>query len=224
MFKNYFKTAWRNLLKNKFYSFINIAGLTIGLAIGILILLWVQDELSFDTFHKQAANIYRLENQVGTGSSVQIWSVTNAPIGTEAKNKLPQVKDRVRIAGNYFYSAYRYGDKIFSENKALFTDPSFFSMFDFSLVRGTNANPFPEENSIVITETTARRYFGDDDPLGKIIVADNKVNFTVSGVIKDFPRNSSINGDLFFSMSLFNSLLHGGKPGESLDNDWESFN
>jgi putative ABC transport system permease protein len=224
MFRNYFKTGWRNLLKNKFYSFINIAGLTIGLAIGILILLWVQDELSFDTFHKQAANIYRLENQVGTGSSVQIWSVTNAPIGTEAKNKLPQVKDRVRIAGNYFYSAYRYGDKIFSENKALFTDPSLFSIFDFSLVRGTNANPFPEENSIVITETTARRYFGDDDPLGKIIVADNKVNFTVSGVIKDFPKNSSINGDLFFSMSLFNSLLHGGKPGESLDNDWESFN
>src|SRR4030095_326194 len=119
MFKNYLKTALRNLLKNKFYSFINIAGLTIGLAIGILILLWVQDELSFDTFHKQAANIYRLENQVGTGSSVQIWSVTNAPIGTEAKNKLTQVKDNVRMTGNYFYSAYRYGDKIFSENKAL---------------------------------------------------------------------------------------------------------
>jgi putative ABC transport system permease protein len=97
-------------------------------------------------------------------------------------------------------------------------------VFDFGLVRGNNANPFPEENSIVITETTARRYFGDDDPLGKIIVADNKVSFTVSGVIKDFPKNSSINGDLFFSMSLFNSLLHGGKPGESLDNDWESFN
>src|SRR4029078_5935334 len=161
MFKNYFKTAWRRLLKNKFYSFINIAGLSIGLAVGILILLWVKDELSFDTLQKQARNIYRLENQVGTGSSVQIWSGTNAPIGTEAKNKLPQVKARVRIAGNYFYSAYRYGDKIFSENKPLFTDPSFFSIFDFSLVRGTNAKPFPEENSIVLAEITPRRDFGD---------------------------------------------------------------
>src|SRR5882762_5639334 len=106
MIKNYFKTAWRYLLKNKFYSLINIAGLSIGLAIGILILLWVQDELSFDAFHKQAKNIYRLENQVGTGSSIQIWSVTNAPIATEAKAELPDVKDAVRISYNGYFSAY----------------------------------------------------------------------------------------------------------------------
>ena len=224
MFKNYFKTAWRYLLKNKFYSLINIAGLTIGLAIGILILLWVQDELSFDAFHKQAKNIYRLENQVGTGSSIQIWSVTNAPIATEAKNKLPEVKDMVRIAGNYFYSAYKYGDKIFSESKTFFTDPSFFTLFDFNLVKGNSTKPFPADNSIVITETTARRYFGNDDPLGKIIVADNKNNFTVSGVIPDFLKNSSINGDIFFPMSLFNKLLHGDKPGENIENAWEQFN
>src|SRR5258705_3850942 len=110
MIKNYFKTAWRNLLKNKFYSLINVVGLSIGLAVGILILLWVQDELSFDTFHKQAKNIYRLKNQVGTGNSVQIWSVTNAPIGTEAKSKFPQVKDIVRMTGNYFYTTYKYGE------------------------------------------------------------------------------------------------------------------
>ena len=102
MIKNYFKVAFRNLSKNKFYSLINISGLSIGLAVGILILLWVQDELSFDRFHTQEKNIYRLENQVGTGSSMQIWSVTNAPIGTEAKSKLPQVKNMVRMAGNYF--------------------------------------------------------------------------------------------------------------------------
>jgi putative ABC transport system permease protein len=224
MIKNYFKIAFRNLSKNKFYSLINISGLSIGLAEGILILLWVQDELSFDRFHTRAKNIYRLENQVGTGSSIQIWSVTNAPIGTEAKSKLPQVKDMVRMSGNYFYTAYKYGDKLFSESNVFFTDPSLFTLFDFNLVKGNNSNPFAGDNSIVITETTAKRYFGDDDPLGKIIVADNKNNFTVSGVIRDFPKNSSIHGDIFFPMSLFNKLLHEGRPGENINNDWEQFN
>src|SRR3569623_2778287 len=97
MIKNYFKTAWRNLTKNKFYSFINIAGLSAGLCIGIIILLWVQDEYSFNGYHKQAANIYRLENRVGTGTSIQIWSETVSPIALLAKQQLPQVKEVVRI-------------------------------------------------------------------------------------------------------------------------------
>src|SRR6478609_10141266 len=100
MIKNYFKVAFRNLSKNKFYSLINISGLSIGLAVGILILLWVQDELSFDKFHKNADNIYKLENRVGTGSSIQIWQSTVAPIGLMAKNELPQVKAAVRTTQN----------------------------------------------------------------------------------------------------------------------------
>ena len=144
MIKNYFKIAFRNLSKNKFYSLINISGLSIGLAVGILILLWVQDELSFDRFHTQAKNIYRLENQVGTGSSIQIWSVTNAPIGTEAKSKLPQVKDSgknvrqlflhplTNMAINYFQKATFF----------LLIHP-FLLVFDFNLVKGNNSNPFP---------------------------------------------------------------------------------
>src|SRR5882724_5193558 len=225
MLKNYFKTAWRNLVKNKFYSAINIAGLTAGLAIGILILLWVQDELNFDMFHKNAKNIYRLENQVGTGSSIQIWSVTNAPIATRAKAELPDVKDAVRISYNGYFSAYAYGDKIFSESKTFFTDPSLFSIFDFNLIKGNNSNPFPNENSVVITKATAVRYFGDKDPIGKIILADNKTSFSVSGVINDLPKNSSIDGELFFPMKLANKKMHvdnGDK--RSLDNDWEQFN
>src|ERR1019366_7249569 len=103
MIKNYLKTAWRNLLKNKFYSLINIAGLTAGLAIGILILLWVQDELSFNSFHKKAADIYRLELFGGTGTSRQIYSIDVAPIGPLAKQELPDIKDQVRITGNYDY-------------------------------------------------------------------------------------------------------------------------
>ena len=224
MLKNYFKAAWRNLSKNKFYSSINIAGLAVGLAIGIIILLWIQDELSFDGFHKEAKNIYRLENQVGTGSSIQIWTSTNAPIATEAKTHAPQVKDAVRIAFNNFYSTYKYGDKLFAETKTFFTDPSFFSIFDFHLIKGDNAKPFTDENSIVVTETTARRYFGNQDPLGKVIVGDNKANFTVSGVIRDFPKNSSIDGDIFFPMSLTNKYLHTDRNDNgNIDNDWETF-
>jgi len=126
MLKNYIKTAWRNLLKNKFYSLINIAGLTAGLAIGILILLWVQDELSFNSFHKKAPNIYRLELFGGTGSSRQIYSVDVAPIGPLAKQQLPDVVDQVRLTGNYDYSLYKFRDKVFGDENAVYADPSFF--------------------------------------------------------------------------------------------------
>ena len=135
MIGNYLKTAWRNLLKNKFYSLINIAGLTAGLAIGILILLWVQDELSFDSFHKQTANIYRLELFGGTGSSRQIYTIDVAPIGPLAKQQLPGVKDQVRIIWNGDYSLFKYRDKVFGDVIPVYADPSFFSMFDFHLVK-----------------------------------------------------------------------------------------
>lgn len=103
MLKNYFKTAWRNLVKNKFYSFINISGLAVGLAVGLIILLWVQDELGFDHFHPNAKNIYKLENMVGTGASRQLWTATAAPIGKLVKNEIPGVENYVRISfdGNF---------------------------------------------------------------------------------------------------------------------------
>jgi putative ABC transport system permease protein len=200
MFKNYLKTAWRNLLNNKFYSAINIAGLTIGLAIGILILVWVQDELSFDSFHKQAKNIYRLELFGGTGASRQIWTVGVAPIGPLVKQQLPDVKDEVRITGGY-YSLYKYKDKVFGDENAVFADPSFFSVFDFHIIKGSTAKPFADDNSVVITQKTAEKFFGDQDPIGKVIIADNKENFTVSGVIGNFPKNSSMQYDIIMPMS-----------------------
>jgi putative ABC transport system permease protein len=163
MFKNYFKTAWRNLMKNKFYSFINIAGLALGLALGLLILLWVQDEFSFDSFHKNAPDIYRLENMVATGSNRQLWTATAAPIGYLAKKEIPGVKDFARISYNGYYGLFRYGDKVFNEQQKFFTDPSFFSLFDFKIITGDAFDPFPDDNSIVITESTAKRYFGDDN-------------------------------------------------------------
>ncbi|MEO3405821.1 ABC transporter permease [Mucilaginibacter sp. CAU 1740] len=201
MLKNYIKTAWRNLVRNKFYSIINIAGLTMGLAIGILILLWVQDELSFDSFHKNASNIYRVELFGGTGASKQIWQVTVAPMGPLAKQELPAVQNQVRLTNNWFFSLFKYQDKVFNEEGVGFADPTLFTVFDFPLVEGNTTKPFTNDNSIVITRKTAKRYFGNQEALGKVIVADNKENFTVSGVIDDFPLNSSIHYDMIMPMS-----------------------
>ncbi|HEX2845755.1 MAG TPA: ABC transporter permease [Chitinophagaceae bacterium] len=221
MLKNYFKTAWRNLLKNKFYSLITIAGLTVGLCVGMLILLWVQDERSFDAFHKKEADIYRLENRVGTGSSIQIWEETAAPIGKLAKAELPEVKDMVRVRYNYYFNQFHTGDKIFNEEKVFFTDPSFFSIFDFGLIRGNKEQPFKDDYSVVMTASTARRYFGDNDPVGQVITAEDSTRLTVTGVIADFPKNSSLNYDILFPMSLFaKKQLLGGN---NIDTDFNQY-
>ncbi|MGN6294240.1 MAG: ABC transporter permease [Chitinophagaceae bacterium] len=221
MLKNYFKTAWRNLLKNKFYSLITIAGLTVGLCVGMLILLWVQDELSFDAFHKKEANIYRLENRVGTGSSIQIWEETAAPIGKLAKAELPEVKDVVRIRYNYYFSQFHTGDKTFNEEKVFFTDPSFFSVFDFGLIRGNKEQPFKDDYSVVMTASTAHRYFGESDPIGQVITTEDSTRLTVTGVIADFPKNSSLNYDMLFPMSLFaKKQLLGGN---NIDTDFNQY-
>jgi putative ABC transport system permease protein len=222
MLKNYIKTAWRNLLKNKFYSLINIAGLTAGLAIGILILLWVQDELSFDNFHSKATNIYKLELFGGTGQSRQIWSEDVAPIGPLAKQQLPEVKEQVRFTFNYFYSQYKYQDKVFGNENAFLADPSFFTFFDFPLIKGNAAKPFTDANSVVITQKTAKKYFGDENPIGKVIQADDKANFTVSGVINDFPANSSINMDMIMPMSYNANML--AQDHHDMNNDFSNLN
>jgi putative ABC transport system permease protein len=208
MLRNYIKTAWRNLLNNKFYSAINIAGLTIGLAVGMLILIWVQDELSFDSFHKQTKDIYRLELWGGTGANRQIFQIGVAPIGPFSKQQLPEVKDYVRHTGNYDYSLYKYHDKVFGDQNVIYADPSFFSVFDFHLVKGNPSKPFTDDHSVVITQKVADKFFGDKDPIGKVIMADNKQNFTVSGVINDFPKNSTMQYDMIMPISLhFKAML-----------------
>jgi putative ABC transport system permease protein len=200
MIKNYIKIAWRNLLKNKFYSFINIAGLTAGLAIGIMILLWVQNELSFDSFHKQGANIYKLEVSGGTGNSVRIFTSIVAPMAPVSTRQLPAILDYVRLTPGYF-TLYKYRDKVFADEKVTFADPSLFKVFDFPIIEGNPAKPFIDDNSVVITKQTAQKYFGAADPIGKVIIAEDRLSFIVSGVINNFPKNSSINYDMIMPMS-----------------------
>jgi putative ABC transport system permease protein len=163
----------------------------------------VQDELSFDNFHKQGANIYKLEHYGGTGANKQIYAIDVAPIGPLAKSQMPEVADQVRIRGVYEYSLYKYKDKVFANENVVYTDPSFFFIFDFHLISGDPAKPFTDNNSVVITKSTAEKFFGDENPIGKVIRADDKTDFAVSGVIADFPHNSSINYDMIVPMNFY---------------------
>jgi putative ABC transport system permease protein len=225
MIKNYFKTAWRNILKNKFYTAINIIGLTIGLTVGLLILLWVNDELGFDSFHTKAKQIYQIDAQIGTGTSKQVWGGVPAPIAMHALKEVPEVVNSVRIGQNYNYAVYRYKDKLLNvgNNGAFYTEPSLFKIFDFKLLKGDLNNPFPDINSIIVTESTAKRFFGNSDPMGKVLLADNKENFTVAGVLEDFPENSTFKADMLFSIEKAKKNFGGNGNWKTLDEDWGDY-
>jgi len=224
MLITHIKFTWRGLVKNKFYTIINIAGITLGLTIGILILLWVQNEYSYDSFHHQQKSIYRLENMVGTGSSRQIWTGTVAPIGVLAKNEIPEVKDVARITYNNYYGIFKYGNKTFTNQNAAFTDPSLFTIFDFNLIAGNKSDPFPDLNSVILTQGAAKRFFGDNDPIGKTISVEDRLSFKVTGIIKDIPENSSIRNDIFFPMKRLEKEMYvQNKKGKNLANDFIEF-
>jgi putative ABC transport system permease protein len=201
MIKNYFKTAWRNLTKNKFYSAINITGLAIGLAVGIMILLWVQNELSYDKFHRNANNIYKINSHLGTGTSAQVWDGAPGPLLIFSK-QLPEVVNAARVNEISEQLLFKYQDKKFKESKLAFVDSTFFSIFDFKLLAGNASKPFPDLTSIIITASEAKKYFGDQLAIGKILTTDQG-NFTVSGVMKDFPENSTIQYNILLPMTLY---------------------
>lgn len=230
MIKNYLKTAWRNITNNKFYAAINVTGLTFGLVIGLFMLLWVQDELSFDRFNKKGPEIYRIAIVGGTDLSKQMLNYIIAPVATFAKNELPEVKDGVRIM-NIGSASFKYKDKIFIEQNLAFTDPSYFSVFDFHLIKGEAKNPFPDNNSVVITQTLAKKYFGNDEPIGKTITLGQNDVLKVTGVVDDYPANSSIKCNVLLPLSRFNQQAYikdarsynGTSRISSMDADWINF-
>ena len=223
MLRNYLLTAWRNLARNKFYSLLNIAGLAIGLAIGILILLWVRDELSFDGFHKTATRIYKLNSHIGTGANARVWPGAPAPLAVFARNSVPEVDKAVRIQQRYNQFLVTYGQKTSLEKSCAFVDPDFFTVFDFPLLKGDRTHPFIDDHSIVITHSLAQKYFNDSDPIGKTLVFDKKVNFTVTGILADFPANSSINYDILFPMDLRAHTFRGNGEWKTIDEDLGNF-
>lgn len=195
MFRNYLKIAYRNIIKNKVYSFINIAGLSIGLASAFLILLWVNDEMSFDDFHKKGSDIYHvyLEVRDKEGSSGSQPTVS-FEVTKMMEEKYPEVIEAVRLL-SLGERVLKYEDKIFVENNGLTTDPEIFDVFTFPFVKGNPATALNDPNSIVLTESMARKYFGASDPIGKIIRFNTAFDMKVTGIIQDIPDNSYLQFD-----------------------------
>jgi len=224
MIRNYLKVAWRNIISSKFYAAINIVGLTTGLIVGILVLLWVQDELTYDKFHTNADQIYKVNAELVTGNTSQIWNV-QGPIATYALKEVPGVMKAARVIQNWDNSVFKYGDKVLGNGKYgnYYVDPSLFKMFDITFLKGDANKPFANDNTILITETTAKRFFGNEDPIGKVIKADNKDNYTVGGLIKDMPGNSSIKFDMLFSIEVRKKQYGPNDFWKSMDSDWGDF-
>ncbi len=193
MFINYLKIALRNLKKHKGYSFINIAGLTIGIACCFFMLMWVQDEWSYDRFHENSTELYRILLDP-LGASATHEAVSPPILAGKMKEEFPEVINTTRLAvsGTILFS---YGDRMFYEGRGILADQSFFEMFTFPFVKGDPATAFSELHSIVITEDLAYKYFGSDDPIGKTLTLNNRADYNVTGVIKNVPHNSHFQFD-----------------------------
>ncbi len=192
MIKNYIKIALRNLTRHKGYSLINIAGLAIGIACCILILLWVQDELSFDRFHKNGDNIYRVIQDINFTDHSTTWAITQGPLGPSLKEDFPEIVNFTRVTGRRFRLAY--GDHSYDEVLGM-ADGSIFEMFTFPLIEGDPQTALSEPHSIVLTQKMAEKYFGKDNPIGKILKADDRYDFLVTGIIEEFPLSSHFRYD-----------------------------
>jgi len=192
MLKNYLKIAFRNLSRQKVFSLINIVGMAIGLACGILLSLWIFDELSYDKFHENGENIYRvLENQSYSSQNMQV-AVTPAPLAESIKGDFPEVVGVTRYDDSYAQD-FKVDDKEFSEIMGAFVDEEFLQMFSFPIIKG-NQNPLSKKISIVITEGTAKKLFDDEEALGKNISLYEK-NFEITAIIQNVPENSHISFD-----------------------------
>lgn len=189
MFKNYFKTAWRSLVKNRVSSAINIGGLSVGLATGILILLVIVDELSYDRFNSNLANIYLLMKNDNTGGNIVTGRVTPGPLASTIRNEIPEIKYTIRVSQEG-KEMIRYGDKSIYES-GIYAEPDYFNMMSFPALQGNPVASLREPGSIVITQSTAQKLFGNENPMGKMLVHNNIHSLKVAAVIKDIPQNSS---------------------------------
>jgi putative ABC transport system permease protein len=192
MFMNYIKIALRNLRKHRGYSLINISGLAIGMACCILILLWVQDELSFDRFHTNADEIFRVIQDINFSDHSTSWAINQGPLGPSLKKDYPEIIDYCRMTGRGVTMTF--GDVRFDEVLGM-VDGSIFSMFSFPLIRGNPETALTDPLSIVFSEEMAKKYFPDEDPLGKTVRIDNSHDFLITGVMKTMPLNSHFRYD-----------------------------
>lgn len=188
MFKNYLKIAYRNLLRNKGFSFINILGLAIGIASSMMIFLWIEHEVTYDKFHEKKDRIYEVWNREAFSGKLQCWSTTPKVLGTVLAQEFPEVE----LASRADWSRsplFTVGEKSLSIRGNI-VDSTFLQIFTFPLLKGNASKVLEQPNSIVVTESFAKRFFGDEDPVGKTVQINRKDVLTITGLLKDLPENS----------------------------------
>ncbi|HXB44250.1 MAG TPA: ABC transporter permease, partial [Puia sp.] len=203
MVKNFFKITFRNLFRNKAFAAINILGLTIGMASTMLILLWVQNELNYDRFYKNIDRLYMMYNRDKFGGELHAWNSTPKIMAATLKKNYPEVEDASRFTNVTFLVTV--GEKHLNIRGA-FTDSGFLNMFSFPLLKGDAAQALTGNYDMVITEQLAKKLFGNADPIGQTVRIDSNANFTVKGVLKDLPNNTSFDFEYLLPWAFMKKL------------------
>ncbi len=203
MFKNYLVFTARLIKRDKFHYFLNFLGLSIGIACSIIIMMFLRNELTYDQHHENAENIYRISSNYLTSGKPLLYATTSPALGPRLKEEYPEIKDFVRVLP-LPELLFRHGDRLFYQERIVFADSSILNVFTYPLLQGDMERCLKDPNSIVLTQSLARRYFGDEIPLGKVIQVENQDDLIVTGVIKNPPRNSHIPIEGIISYSSWN--------------------
>src|SRR5688572_12255292 len=219
MYKNYFTITWRTFLKSKGYSFINIAGLAVGLSACLLIGLYVKHELSYDQFHEKASRIYRVNMELRFGDNHLHLAVANPLFGETAKNEIQQVEQTTRLR---WYGSFliKKGNENIREGNVAWADSTLFDVFTLPMIAGNPKTALTEPNSIVITESVARKYFDRTDVVGETFIIDNSQSRKITGVIKDLPSNMHFQFTSFIPIIEDESALEGTWAGSQ---NWNTY-
>ncbi len=203
MLQSHFKIAWRNLLKNGLFSTLNLLGLSVGVAIFLYLFLYSKEELSFDKYNQHAEDIYRVGLTATFGGESNEWASVPNNIGPDMAQEIPEIRSYARLLYHNFGKTgfVSSGQDKFAERKVYWSDPGLFDIFDLPLVHGNPKTALDGPNKIMLSQSTAIKYFGDADPVGKIINVDHDYDVTVSAVYQDFPQNSTLDPDLIGSFS-----------------------
>ncbi|GGH22247.1 ABC transporter permease [Dyadobacter endophyticus] len=217
MIRNFFKIAFRNLVKHKLFSFINVLGLSAGMTACFLIALYVHFELTYDAFNKKADRIYRLSSDIQSSAGTLQYSITSWPFGPALQNDFPEIEAFTRVSKeNYLF---RKGDVKFNEENTVLADSSIFQVFDLKLLQGNPKTALKAPFSVVLTESAAKKYFGAHPAMGQtLLVGDNGDAAQVTGIMQDPPVNSQLRGDVFLSMT-----THTRHYNTAVNDEWGNF-
>lgn len=206
MLKNYFITAWRNITRDKFYTLLNISGLAIGLTASVFIALYIIDELTYDKSHVNHKRIYRLESHFVINGKDDLFAATQIPLGPTLKDEYPEIEEYVRMApaGTLFL---KYGEREFQEDSVYFADSTIFKVFTHPMVKGDPTTALNRPYTMVMTESMARKYFGDENPIGQTLKSVEGRLYEVTGVIEDLPGNLHLKFEGLLSAATFREMV-----------------